>query len=511
MEYDSELMQVMLREPLVRQLMADMSSCEQAGLTRLRVMQPFTDPLYADHDTGNSRLFAELFGEQVRYVKDRGCWFCYENGVWKLDHGEARTMELSRLMARMLHVLSYTLPDEHLAQEGLRRAMRLYGLNVRQRVIREAGTFYPLLSSDFDADPWLFNCLNGVLDLRTGELRPHHASDLLSKQAGVAYDPGASCPRWDAFIQQIMSVPGQQQLTMDGCAAPDPAPEKAAYLQRALGYALTGSTKEEGFFVLHGQTTRNGKGTLMETMVRMLGDYARVARPETISSRFSHASGPNEDVARLHNARLVSISEPDRTLTLSAGLIKQMTGRDTLTARNLHESSFQFQPQFKLFINTNHLPSVDDMTLFSSQRVRVIPFERHFAADEQDKDLKELFAQPQNLSAVLNWCLEGLQAWRQQGLGEPEAIQRATDRYRRENDLIAQFCDACLQPEKGAYVRTREVYLRYRAWCEENGEHPDNNRIFWKQMGHRGVTIKRMRPAGGNSPVIMLLDHRLAG
>lgn len=509
MQFDNAIMELAVRHPSIRQLVLDMDREQQARLTHLRVLDPFGDLRYTSSDAGNGYLFADLYGDRARYVTDRGCWYVYRDGVWTQDHGQARAMELARQLVRMMHVLCYAVEDEAAAQEALRRVQRMYSLPVRHKMLRDAGSVYPLMAADFDTDPWLFNCQNGTLDLRTGEFRAHRSSDLIARMADVRYDPEAKCPRWDAFIQEIMAVPGQEQaqLRMEG-AAPDPAREKAAYLQRAAGYALTGSTKHECFFLLHGQTTRNGKGTLMETLVRMMGTYARVARPETLSARFTSGSGPSEDLARLHGARLVSISEPDRRITLSAGVLKQMTGNDTITARFLNEGSFQFRPQFKLFINTNHLPRADDMTLFHSERVRILPFDRHFAPGEQDQDLKTFFAQAENLSAVLNWCLAGVRAWQAQGLNEPEAVNRATERYRRESDLVGQFCEACLQQAPGSRVRTADVYQRYRAWCEQMGEKPETNHLFWKMM-NKGKLVKRARVTGQPNPVSVLMDHCL--
>ena len=504
MEYDNEIMELMLREPVVRQLMVNVDREDAPRLTHLRVLAPFDDVHYMANDAGNGYLFADLYGDKARYVADRGCWYVYEGGVWRKDHGGVRVMDLCRRMVVLMNVLAYAREKPVLISEALERVNNLYSLRTREKILRDASTVYPLMAADLDGDQWLFNCLNGTLDLRTGEFRSHQSGDLLTKMANVRYDPSARCPRWEQFVEEIMAVPGEHQLAMGESAGN----EKAAYLQRALGYALTGSTKHECMFILYGQSTRNGKGTLMETILRMMGDYGRAAQPETFSSRPASGASHSEDIARLHAARLVSVSEPDRHLTLSAGFIKQITGNDTLTARNLHEGSFEFRPRFKLFISANYLPRVNDLTLFSSGRLRTITFDRHFEQHEQDQGLKELFAQPENLSAVLNWCLEGMKAWQAKGLDEPEAVRRATDRYRRENDWIAQFCDSCLVPEEGARVKTTLVYQRYRAWCEENGYRPDNNHVFWKMMGSR-VTVKRVRFSGKGNPTNVMFDYRL--
>lgn len=172
--------------------------------------------------------------------------------------------------------------------------------------------------SEFDKDIYLLNCLNGTLNLKSNDFYEHRASDYITKLAGVNYDPKAKCPRWIDFINEVMS--GDE--------------EKADFFQKCLSYALTGDTRHESMFILFGATTRNGKGTSMETFLNICGDYGRTSRPETIGMKMnSSGSAPSEDVARLASARF------------------------------LHENSFDFRPQFKIFINTNHLPMVTDLTI----------------------------------------------------------------------------------------------------------------------------------------------------
>lgn len=187
-----------------------------------------------------------------------------------------------------------------------------------------------MLLSDFDKDPYLYNCLNGTLDLRTREFRPHRSADMLSIIANVRYVPEARGELWERVIHEAMQ--GDTGTI--------------AFLQKAMGYGLTGDTSEECFFTLYGATTRNGKGTIMETYMRMQGGYGRTARPETITQKQTvNSSGPSEDIARLAGARVVNISEPDKKMVLSAALVKTLTGNDKITARFLNENSFEFYPQ----------------------------------------------------------------------------------------------------------------------------------------------------------------------
>ena len=500
MEFDSQLQELMLAHPQVRPLVLGLEKEELPLFTHLRALDPFHDPRYTASDAGNGYLFADLFGDHARFIADKGVWYVYENGVWTRDHGSVRVMELSRCLARLLDMLSYTLESVSEVTDAQRRVQRVYSLGVRERMLRDAASVFPLLADELDDDPWLLNCQNGVLNLQDGSFRSHRPSDLMTRICGAAYDPDARCERWQQFIRQIMEIPGD----------PEASRQREGYLQRALGYALSGDTREECLFILYGASTRNGKGTLMETMLRTLGTYGRVAQPETIGLRPYAASGASasEDIARLSGSRLLSIAEPDKRLTLSASLLKQLTGGDTITARFLHENSFEFRPHFKLFINTNHLPGVNDMTLFTSNRLRLISFERHFTPDEQDRTLKAFFAQPENLSAVLNWCLDGLKSYLDIGLAEPENIRRTTDSYRRETDIFAQFAAECLHPESGQRTRLSNAYACYQQWCAMNGHSPESGRSFRKSAVSHGIAISQMRPPGGN-PTSVIRDHVL--
>ena len=247
----------------------------------------------------------------------------------------------------------------------------------------------------------------------------------------------------------------------------------------------------------------------METFLRLMGDYGKTARPETIGTRFQqNSNAPSEDVARLNGARFVNISEPDKKLTLSAALVKSLTGNDTITARFLHENSFEYRPQFKMFINTNYLPQITDLTLFSSGRIKTIPFERHFEEYEQDKRLKELFALPENLSGILNWCIEGLQLLDIEGFDEPEIVRQATKDYAHNSDKMALFMEECLLEESGAMCRTSRLYGAYSRWCEENGFHAENVRNFRSLLAGYGQ-VDRRRPSPREEKTTVFLGYRL--
>ena len=467
-------------------------------LDQLRALRPWRDERYSNSDIGNGYLFADYYKETARFVSERKCWYVYDGQAWRADLGGLRAMEKCKELAMLLFLLTAEITDKTLREICINRASHWHNRSVRETVLKDASSVYCLRMADFDRDPYLFNCLNGTLDLRSGTFREHRPDDLLTMMSGVRYDPDARCDRWERFMDEIMTGPDA------GAAA-----SKAAYFQKAFGYALTGNTRHECLFILYGATTRNGKGTAMETFLRLMGDYGKTARPETIGTKFQqNSNGPSEDIARLNGARFVNISEPDKKLTLSAALVKTLTGNDTITARFLHENSFEFRPQFKMFINTNYLPQITDLTLFSSGRIKTIPFERHFDAHEQDKGLKAFFAHPESLSGILNWCMDGLHMLEAEGFAEPQAVRTATEEYEHNSDKLALFMEECLRPEPKAMERTSAVYSAYQAWCEENGFRSENIRNFKALLSSR-AQIERRSPYLRAEKTTVLVGYRI--
>ena len=278
-----------------------------------------------------------------------------------------------------------------------------------------------------------------------------------------------------------------------------------------MGYALSGETRYECLFILFGATTRNGKGTLCESVLKVMGDYGRSVKAETIAQK-QNQSGNNasEDVARLAGVRFANISEPDQRLVLNAAQVKSMTGNDSILARFLYENSFEFYPRFKLYINTNYRPNIRDMTLFTSNRIYIIPFNRHFEKGEQDTTLKEEFQKPVNQSGILNWLINGYKVLKEHGLEPSPAVDAATEDYRRDSDKVAQFMEDVLTPDPGGEERTQTVYEHYKKWCERNGLRVENQRNFKQELMKVGK-VERKRPRGGGSETPLLFGYTLPG
>ena len=459
----------------------------------LTMVRPEKHVRYPYTDLGDGRLLADCYQDAIKFVPERKCWYCYRDGVWVQDLGGLRIMEYCKEFADTLKAYAKTIKDEDLRDKYTKHTKKWQSRKSRETIIKDARSIHPVSITEFDCDPNVINCKNGTLHLDTMQFAPHRPEDLLTKMVPVVYNPTAKCDRFDQFISEIMSEDD----------------EKSKFLQKAMGYALSGNTRHECMFILHGETTRNGKSTLCESVRKVMGTYGCSAMPDTLGIKsYANSHTPRDDLARLAGIRYVNISEPDQGLVLSAALVKALTGNNTITARHLYENSFEYAPRFKLYLDCNHLPIISDMTLFSSGRLMIIPFDRHFTECEQDKGLKTLFAQPENQSAILNWLIAGYRLLVEEGLHPPASVLAATGIYQEDSDHIAQFVQEQLIEIPGAEVRTSEVYARYRRWCENNAISPENNRNFNTSL-RRIADITRKRPRVGGGMTTMLLGYQL--
>lgn len=448
-------------------------------------------------DIGISQLFADTYKKECRYVKERKKWYIFSGKVW--EENDIGAMELAKEFAGALLLYAYSLPAANEEEESLRMSYIQYtrGLQsrkARETLLKDASSVHPIRMDEFDKDPYTLNCENCTLDLRNMKAHCHNADDLLTKMAGVNYDPRSQCSRWEEHMDQVTA--GDTELIK--------------FMQKSFGYSLTADTKYECFFILYGPTSRNGKGTTMETINTLLGDYGKTAMPETLAKKSSpNGSGPSEDIARLAGARLVNFSEPSGTMVLSASLVKTLTGNDTIAVRFLHENSFEYRPAYKIFINTNHLPRTNDLTVFSSGRVKVLPFNQRFVGGSQNQHLKEELRQPGSLSGILNWCIEGLRLLEAEGFDEPDSVREATSDYAKASDKIGRFIEDCLEENPYGEILTDEAYTVYSSWCRANGQFPEQRTSFNQALESHGVTVKKKRPRNnlGRNPLSMILGY----
>lgn len=465
----------------------------------LEEMQPHTNPRYQREEIGIGNIFADYYRPIARFNADRGIWYVYDGSVWQPDENALAVAELAKALADRLYTFALQIKDEDTRNRYIKRMQKLQLRKNRKTMIEDAKSVHPVKMSLFDSNKYLFNCQNGTLDMDTLEFRPHNPADFITKLSPVVYDPKAICERWIRFVDEVM-----QGKTAVG-----------RYLQKAVGYSLTGDTSLECLFIMYGPTTRNGKTTTIDTILKLMGEYGRSAKPDMLASNFRGPSNgaPSEDVARLAGARFVGISEMEQKLTINASLTKQLTGNNKITARFLHENSFEFHLQAKIFIDTNHLPNVNDQTLFESGRIKIIPFNRHFEDHEQDKTLKDTLTSDEALSGILNWAMEGYRLYKLEGLDEPDDVKSATAQYRQDSDRVAQFVDAWLEEGKDENyqlfeVSTKAAYRVYSRWCDDMNYHPDNYKNFRAAM-EKMFRVELKRPTAGGNPISMIVGVKL--
>jgi putative DNA primase/helicase len=400
---------------------------------------------YPLNDIGAGNLFFNVTKTRLRYVEDAGMWFYYDGKKWRCDKLKVHVMQIARMLVEHLNGLSSEDADFIKFREQLSKNSK------RKTMISEAETIEPLSLEDFDRDPLLVNCENCTIDLRDFSQREHDPADFITKTLNAEFNPTAVYERWNKFIDQIMCDDSSL----------------AEFLQKALGYALSGEVSEECLFILYGPTTRNGKGTLMETILYILNDYGKTLDPVSLYQKKSVGNSHSPEIARLAGSRFVNMSELPNEFEINAAKVKQLTGGDMVTTRFLYQDFFEFRPQFKIFINTNYLPGITDDSLFSSGRLKLIPFDRHFNDDEQDKTLKGSFREPANVSAILNWLLEGYKRFKKEKLAVPEKAKEWLKEYRKECDTIGLFAENCLEQCDGKRTKTKEIHDAYVQWCKD--------------------------------------------
>ncbi len=425
---------------------------------------------YETSDKGFGRLFADVFKDRHRYNPSRKDFMRYDGKRWIDDIEGLSARASAKVLSDALVRYAVNVDTEG---KYLKAVAALCNIRNRNNMLQDSKDVYFFSNEQLDVNDYLLNVQNGTLDLSGNEpVFLNHSPDmLLSKICNAEYDPAADCREWKKFLLEIMQDDK----------------EKISYLQKIAGLSLTGGTQEETCFILYGSTTRNGKSTFCETLIYLLGDYALTMKPESLAVKQNldsrQASG---DIARLAGCRFCNASEPPKRMLFDTALLKSLLGRDSITARHLHQREFSFIPKFKLVINTNYLPTITDDTVFSSGRINVISFDRHFEPQEQDKDLKNRLRDKQELSGILNWCIEGLQLYRKEGLKPPAAVQTATDTYRTDSDKVGNFINECLA-KTGRNSKAKDVYEAYTKWCDDNGYGCENKGNFFAELKAKGL------------------------
>lgn len=433
------------------------------------------EPTYHLTDLGNAERLITAHGDDLRWCEPLGGWIVWDGSRWAADAtGEAERR--AQDVARNLYAEAQACEDSAERKRIAKHALATESAARRRAMLDQAWPLAAVRPELFDVDPWLLNCANGILDLRTGQLAPHRRDAYLTKLAPVNFDPDAADPLFDRYLED----------TTGGDA------DFAAYLQRAAGYTLTGLTDEESVFLVLGPGA-TGKSTLVEALLAALGDYAYKASFETFLAQ-RHNGGPRPDLVAMRGARLVAAVESPQGRRLAEAEVKDLSGGDSLTARDLYRSPVTFRPTFKLWLATNHAPTMDDQDTALWRRIKRLPFEHVVAEDARDPELKRHLSDPQGGGpAVLAWAVKGCLAWQRQGLGACARVREATADLRAEFDPIAEFLETCCIVDAKAEASARDLRKAYEAWAEGVGAKPINNKEWGKRLQALGCESIRKR------------------
>lgn len=425
-------------------------------------------------DAGNAECLAALFPDVLRFDHTRrraNGWLAWTGQRWQADTaGIAQRYALLTVRNRY-QAASYEQNYERRKKLGAWAVTSENANRLRAQLeLAQTETVYATRIDQYDQDAMLATAINGTLDLRTRQLRPARATDMITMQLGTHADPAATCPRWEKFLREVFA--GDADLI--------------AYIQRAVGYSLTGDTSEQKLFLCHGQGA-NGKSVFLGTLQALFGEYAATASFHTFDAE--KRSEATNDLAMLRGRRLVTIIETNDDRRLDEAKVKQVTGGDPITCRFLYGEFFEYRPSFKIWMAMNYRPTIRGTDRGIWRRIALVPFDQSFEA-HMDRQLGAKLLH--ELPGILNWALAGLAAWQATGLGVATAVDEATTAYRRESDEVGKWLTESCIDETGAYLVSSDAYTNYHEWAKARGEQRPLTQNMWGREMGRKYASKRM-------------------
>ena len=433
---------------------------------------PAVATAYTPNDAGRAQRFVDRFARDIKYVPERGIWFTWTGDRWQVDRDGSILRLAVRLGNEMLkesgNIAGTSKADQEARQEAAREALACGDRRNIQDFIELAKVdVRVLLAVDkLDADPWLVASQNAAIDLKTGTIRSFTREDFTSRELGCTADPQATCPRWRRFMEEVF-----------------PDAEVRKFIHKAAGYTLTGDTREQVFFFLHG-SGRNGKSKFIEAVEKVLGSYGRRAGKGIVAAT-ERGKYPEGEVAELLGVRLAAATETEEGERMAESVIKDLTGTDMLRGRELFKKGFDFKPACKLWIYGNHKPTVKGTDGGIWRRVRLIPFTQRFEGSNDDRNLADKLAA--EAPGILNWMIEGGLLWQKEGIEPPAIVRQAVADYRAEEDNLADFIGSCISEEQQAIALHSEVFKEYQQFCEDSGiRFPITTKALTKKLKERG-------------------------
>ncbi len=405
--------------------------------------------------------FSERHDGELLFVPVWGLWMRWDGVRWARDD-VLHVFDAARVICREHSAL--------LESGGGRSILSAATVAAVERLAR-SDPRHARSADVFDRDPWALNTPGGVVDLHTGTMRAHRPDDLFTKATAVAPAERENCPRWRQFLDRITAEDG----------------ELRDFVQRMLGYSLTGITREHALFFGHG-TGANGKTTLLNTVSAILGDYATIAPMETFES--STSDRHPTDLAMLRGARLVTAQETEEGRRWAESRIKALTGGDPISARFMRRDFFTFVPQFKLVVAGNHKPGLRGVDEAMRRRLHMIPFTVTIPPAERDPALAEKLRD--EWPAILAWMIRGCVEWQRIGLAPPAAVRDATEHYLESEDAFSGWLTECCDIARHFHSESRALFGSWRAWAERAGELPGSQKLFAQVLEARGFQPRRL-------------------
>lgn len=438
-------------------------------------------PRYNNTDVGNSLRFANEHGDVAKYVRGLG-WVVWDGRCW-VEDDEGGAHRMARRTAAKMWDDGTALGGDR-GQKLATWARESESHNRIQAMVAQARSQESVMAkaAEFDRDSMLLNVGNGIVDLRTGRVRGHDPRRKLTKITEADYRPDAKCPLWRSFMKKAMN--GDTDLV--------------EYLQRAVGYSLTGMTSEDTIFILYGPTGSNGKTTFLETVMQCMGSYAGTTGPETFLRKTK--SGHNTpELAKLRGLRLVGSYEAEKGAMFDEARLKALTGGDEIEATAKYKAPVTYRPEFKVWFRTNHLPNVDANDEGVWRRVHVVPFTHEFRGEDCDKGMRDRLPE-EEAEGILAWMVQGAMEWQRDGLGCPSAVRRTTRSYRleQEDSVGLWLSTETVKDDTGERRRPHYgLYRRYEVWCGKNDHKSAGAKDFHATLMERGYSKDGTNPRKG--------------
>ena len=425
-------------------------------------------------DAGNAECFKELYGHEHVYVPERKTWFRFD-GIRFVEEGQIFVKVLKTIRAkeaearRLIKANPDCIKKDSRLEKTIDWCSKSEGKAKLNAALAIAKSLMAKSIASFDADPMILCCLNGAVDLRTGEFFIPTKEDCLHRSANTVYEPEATCPRFLKFVEEVFN---QDK-------------ELINFVQKAVGYCLTGLTNEQVLFICYG-TGANGKSVFLNTIGDLLGDYSITSPASTFKD--NPQDGVPNDIARMAGTRLVKTIEVKEGTRMNEERIKALTGGDRIAARFLHNEFFEFTPSCKYFLAVNHKPIIRGTDQAIWRRIRLIPFEVSFRGRE-DRNLYEKLKL--EWPGILKWAIEGCLKWQKEGLEPVGKVKEWTNSYRAESDIIEQFLEEKTEKVKEGKVQAQDLYQAYKLWCQECGEYSITGTMFGKRLQEKGYEKRK--------------------